>query len=205
MAQQHVIDLLPVLTLLGAGVVGGPLFKRLGLGSVLGYIAGGIVIGPFALGLFADPAAILQVAELGIVMFLFAVGLEMRPSRLWSMRREIFGLGFAQVSLCTAALTGMGIALGLPPAKAFVAGAGFVLTSTPIVMQMLDERGRRGSPAGQKIVAVLLLEDLMIVPLLAMVSLLAPAAGDDAPRAGFDVLAVTMAAAALAGVIIAGR
>ena len=90
-------DLVQVVALLAAGVVAVPIFKRLGLGSVLGYLTAGLVIGPFGLRLFTDPQAILHVAELGVVMFLFVIGLEMQPSRLWSLRREIFGLGAAQV------------------------------------------------------------------------------------------------------------
>src|SRR4029453_1810788 len=96
--EHHGIDLLPIIVLLAAAVITAPLFKRLGLGSVLGYLAGGIVIGPFGLRVFADPASILQVAELGVVMFLFVIGLEMRPSRLWGLRRQIFGLGLLQVA-----------------------------------------------------------------------------------------------------------
>ena len=113
-------DLVQAVALLGAGVVAVPIFKRLGLGSVLGYLAAGLVIGPFGLGLFTDPQAILHVAELGVVMFLFIIGLEMQPSRLWALRREIFGLGVAQVLVCGALLTGVGAARsGCPPAAAF--------------------------------------------------------------------------------------
>ena len=141
-------DLAQLVALLGAGVVAVPLFKRLGLGAVLGYLAAGLVIGPFGFGLFNDPQSILHVAELGVVMFLFVIGLEMRPSRLWGLRRDIFGLGLAQVIVCGALLTGAGILAGLPPPAAFVAGMGFVLTSTATVMQLLDERGETASPAG---------------------------------------------------------
>jgi len=87
------VDIASVVILLGAAVVAVPVFKRAGLGSVLGYLAAGLAIGPFGLGLFSDPMAILHVAELGVVMFLFIIGLEMQPSRLWAMRRDIFGLG----------------------------------------------------------------------------------------------------------------
>src|SRR4030042_1751755 len=93
-------DLVQIVALLGAAVVAVPIFKRLRLGSVLGYLMAGLVIGPFGLGLFADPQAILHVAELGVVMFLFIIGLEMQPSRLWSLRKEIFGLGVMQVAVC---------------------------------------------------------------------------------------------------------
>jgi glutathione-regulated potassium-efflux system protein KefB len=129
-AEHHGIELLPVISLLAAAVVAAALFKRLGLGSVLGYLAAGIVIGPFGLRLFTDPASILQVAELGVVMFLFVIGLEMQPSRLWGMRGQIFGLGLAQVIACGLLLTAVGVGTGFPVAPSFVAGAGFVLTST---------------------------------------------------------------------------
>ena len=168
------IDLLQVVALLAAGVIAVPIFKRAGLGSVLGYLAAGLAIGPFGLRLIADPQAILHVSELGVVLFLFIVGLEMEPTRLWSLRKQIFGVGALQVALCGALLTGVGILLGFSPVVAFVAGMGFVLTSTAIVMQMLTERGDLARPAGQKIVSILLLEDLAIVPLLAVVALLSP-------------------------------
>ena len=102
-------DLVQVVALLAAGVVAVPIFKRMGLGSILGYLAAGLVIGPFGLGLFTDPEAILHVAELGVVMFLFIIGLEMQPSRLWGLRREIFGLGALQVGVCAMLLTLVGV------------------------------------------------------------------------------------------------
>lgn len=172
------VDLVSVVTLLGAAVVAVPLFKRIGLGSVLGYLAAGLAIGPFGLALFADPMAILHVAELGVVMFLFIIGLEMEPSRLWAMRRDIFGLGLLQVALCIAILGLVGLALGYPYAGSLIAGAGFTLTSTAIVMQMLQERGDISAPKGQRMVSILLLEDLAIVPLLALVAFLAPGGAD---------------------------
>src|SRR5262245_66135503 len=113
-------DLIQVVTLLGAAVIVVPLFRRLGLGSVLGYLAAGLLIGPFGLGWFSDPAAILHVAELGVVMFLFVIGLEMQPSHLWNLRREIFGLGALQILVCSLALTGVGMLFGFPPAVAFI-------------------------------------------------------------------------------------
>jgi glutathione-regulated potassium-efflux system protein KefB len=171
----------PVLVLLGAGTLAVPLFRRLGLGSVLGYFAAGLLVGPHVFGLISDAETILHIAELGVVMFLFIVGLEMRPRRLWALRGQIFGLGLAQVALCAALLTGAGVALGLPPAVAFVGGAGFVLSSTAVIMQVLQERGEAGTPAGQKAISILLLEDLSIVPLLALVAFLAPGAANGAP------------------------
>ena len=111
--------------------------------------------------------------KLGVVLFLFVIGLEMQPSRLWSMRAEIFGLGALQVSLAIFALIWVGITLGYPVEASFVAGTGFVLTSTAIVMQLLQERGEMAQPKGRRIVAILLFEDLAIVPLLAIVAFLA--------------------------------
>ena len=175
MAGDTGSDLIQVVALLGAGVVAVPIFKRLGLGSVLGYLTAGVAIGPFGVGLFHEPQAILHVAELGVVMFLFIIGLEMQPSRLWGLRRDIFGLGVAQVFGCGALLTAVGVAGGFPLPVAFIAAMGFVLSSTAVIMQMMDERGETSTPAGQRNVAILLLEDLAIVPLLAIVALLAPA------------------------------
>lgn len=196
-------ELVQVVALLAAGVVAVPLFKRIGLGSVLGYLVAGLAIGPFGLGLFSDAHAILHVAELGVVMFLFIIGLEMEPSRLWGMRREILGLGLAQVGACIAALTLVGTAMGFSLAVAFVAGTGFVLTSTAIVMQLLEERGSLSTPKGQRIVAILLLEDLAIVPLLAIVALLAP--GGRETSSMDRIVAIGIALASIAALVAAGR
>jgi glutathione-regulated potassium-efflux system protein KefB len=196
-------DLVQVVSLLAAGVVAVPIFKRLGLGSVLGDLVAGVVIGPFALRLFTDSQAILHVAELGVVMFLFVIGLEMQPSRLWSLRREIFGLGAAQVFVSGALLTIAGTLAGFPPAVAFVAGMGFVLSSTAIVMQVLNERGDNATPAGQRIMSILLLEDLAIVPLLAIVAFLAPGSAESEPQSRWAEIAIALAA--LAALIAAGR
>ncbi|MEL3891801.1 monovalent cation:proton antiporter-2 (CPA2) family protein [Ferrovibrio sp. MS7] len=202
-AHHGGFDLLPVVILLAAAVVAVPLFRRLGLGSVLGYLAAGLAIGPYGAGLFSDPQAILHVAELGVVMFLFIIGLEMQPSRLWAMRGEIFGLGLAQVGACIGLLICVGLALGYPVAQSFVAGTGFVLTSTAIVMQMLEERKSMGLPKGRRIIAILLLEDLAIVPLLALVAFLAPGGGS---MSLMDRLAgIAVGLAAIVGLIAAGR
>ncbi len=199
MAAEGSTELVKVVALLGAGVVAVPLFRRLGLGSVLGYLAGGLIIGPYGFGLFSDPQAILHVAELGVVMFLFLIGLEMQPSRLWSLRRQIFGLGALQVSVCGLLLTLLGMAAGFGPLVAFIAAMGFVLSSTAVIMQMLDERGDTATPQGQKMVSILLLEDLAIVPLLAIVAFYAPATGAESPW-----ISVAIAVASLACIIAAG-
>ena len=196
------VDLVSVVTLLGAAVVAVPVFKRLGLGSVLGYLAAGLVIGPFGLGLFADPMAILHVAELGVVMFLFIIGLEMEPSKLWAMRRDIVGLGLTQVLLCVGVLGLVGVALGYPYAGSLIAGAGFTLTSTAIVMQMLQERNDIAAPKGQRMVSILLLEDLAIVPLLALVAFLAPGGAD--LTLTDRLLDVAIGLGAIAALVVAG-
>ena len=197
-------ELVQVVALLGAGVIAVPIFKRLGLGSILGYLAAGLVIGPFGLKLFSDPESILHVAELGVVMFLFIIGLEMRPSRLWSLRSEIFGLGVLQVAVCSFLLTLAGVAGGFPTAVSFVSAAGFVLTSTAIVMQVLEERSEMASPKGQRIVSILLLEDLAIVPLLALVAFLAPASAGEAITISERLIGVGIGMAAIVGLVVAG-
>ena len=196
-------DLVQLVALLGAAVIAVPISKRLGLGTVLGYLAAGLVIGPYGLKLFTDPQSILHVAELGVVLFLFIIGLEMRPSRLWSLRGEIFGLGLAQVVACSALLTGLGIVAGFPPAVAFIAGMGFVLSSTAIVMQILEERGDTATPAGQRVISILLLEDLAIVPMLAIVALLGTHGSDGEAQSRW--ISILIAIASLAALIAAGR
>jgi CPA2 family monovalent cation:H+ antiporter-2/glutathione-regulated potassium-efflux system protein KefB len=202
-AESAGFDLVPVVVLLGSAVVAVPLFKRFGLGSVLGYLASGLAIGPFGLGLFSDPATILHVAELGVVMFLFIIGLEMQPSRLWSMRKDIFGLGLAQVLACMALLSWVGVALGFPWSQSVIAGAGFVLTSTAIVMQLLEERGELTTPMGGRIVSILLLEDLAIVPLLALAAFLAP--GGEDVTLGHRLASVAIGLGCIAALVLAGR
>ena len=196
-------ELVQIVALLGAGVVAVPIFKRLGLGSVLGYFTAGLIIGPFGLGLFSDPATILHIAEFGVIMLLFVIGLEMQPSRLWGLRREIFGLGAGQVIASGALLTLAGHLAGLDLRVAFVAGMGFVLSSTAVVMQMLDERGETSTAQGQKAVSILLLEDLAIVPLLAIVAFIAPS---QASATSSDrLLEIGVAIGAIAGLVLAGR
>ncbi|MFC5069561.1 monovalent cation:proton antiporter-2 (CPA2) family protein [Flaviflagellibacter deserti] len=197
-------QLVQVVALLGAGVVAVPIFRRLGLGSVLGYFAAGLAIGPFGLGLFSDPESILHVAELGVIMLLFIIGLEMQPARLWALRGQIFGLGIAHVAVCAALLTVAGMAVfGFSGPAAFVAGAGFVLSSTAAVTQMLDERGEMSTPEGQKTISILLLEDLAIVPLLALVAFMAPRT-EDADVAS-RLIQMGYAIGAVVGIVVAGR
>jgi len=192
--------------LLATAVVAAPLFTRLGLGSVLGYLAAGLLIGPHGLGIFRDPENVLHVAELGVVMFLFLIGLEMRPAKLWALRKEIFGLGAAQVLTCGALLSLIGIAAGIPWPAATVGAMGFVLSSTAVIMKMMDESGDTASEGGQRNVSILLFEDLMIVPLLAAVALIAAGLGlhtDAVERPLW--LSIAVAVAAVGVVFITGR
>ena len=182
-AEGSSFDLIQVVSLLGAAVVAVPLFKRLGLGSVLGYLAAGLAIGPYGLALVTDSHSIIHIAEFGVVMFLFVIGLEMKPSHLWGLRRQIFGLGSLQVVISAILLTIVGTLFGASWEVSFICASGFVLTSTAIVMQVLGERQELATPRGQRIVSILLFEDLLIVPLLAIVEFLAPGTPDGAAHA----------------------
>lgn len=171
MVDASGFGLVQAVVLLGAATVAVPLFRRLGLGSVLGYLAGGLAVGPFGIGLIDDPETLLHTAELGVVLFLFIIGLEMRPTKLWALRRQIFGLGAAQVITCSVLLTLAALAAGVALPVAAVGAMGFVLSSTAVIMQLLEEEGATATPEGQRSIAILLLEDLAIVPLLALVAL----------------------------------
>lgn len=201
--ESSASDLVDVVVLLGAAVVAVPVFRRLGLGSVLGYLAAGLAIGPFGFAFFTDPQSILHVAELGVVMFLFVIGLEMRPSHLWNLRSDIFGLGTFQISTCALLLTASFLLLGLSAMAAFMGAMGFVLTSTAVVMQLLTERGDIALPRGQKIVSILLFEDLLIVPLLALVAFLSPNVMEEPGASRW--INIGIAVASVVGLIAAGR
>lgn len=201
-SEAHSISLVAPVVLLAAAVIAVPIFKRIGLGSVLGYLIAGLIIGPFGFAFFQDSAAILHIAELGIVMYLFVIGLEMQPSHLWSLRREIFGLGTLQIIICALALTGVGLLFGFTWQVAFIGAAGFVLTSTAIVMQLLGDRGDLTQPRGQKIVAILLFEDLLIVPLLAIVAFMAPNHVVESTSVRLENIGIGLIA--IAGLIAAG-
>lgn len=201
-SEAHSISLVAPVVLLAAAVIAVPIFKRIGLGSVLGYLIAGLIIGPFGFAFFQDSAAILHIAELGIVMYLFVIGLEMQPSHLWSLRREIFGLGTLQIIICALALTGVGLLFGFTWQVAFIGAAGFVLTSTAVVMQLLGDRGDLTQPRGQKIVAILLFEDLLIVPLLAIVAFMAPNHVVESTSVRLENIGIGLIA--IAGLIAAG-
>jgi len=157
---------------LAAGVIAVPLFKRIGLGSVLGYLAAGLVIGPWGLRLIGDPQTVLHFAEFGVVMLLFLIGLELDPQRLWTLRRQIFGMGSVQVVATAAAIGGAALAFGQPLAVALVAGMGVAMSSTAIALATLQEKNLLSSPGGQAGFSVLLFQDLAVIPLLLTVGLL---------------------------------
>jgi len=160
------------IVLLAAAVLAVPLAKRLGFGSPLGYLAAGLAIGPSGLALVTDVEAIAHVSELGVVMLLFLIGLELRPQRLWVMRKAVFGLGGAQVALSATALAGGALALGLPWPAAVAAGAGLALSSTAIALPLLAERDLLATQAGRDSFSILLFQDLAIIPLVALLPLL---------------------------------
>lgn len=190
------------LLLLGGAVVAAPIFRRLGLGTVLGYLAAGVIIGP-VLHMIAGSGEILAVAELGVVLLLFIIGLELKPSRLWHMRRDIFGLGASQVVLTGLTLTGLTLASGLIDWKgALVAGFGLALSSTAFALQLLEDQGEMNSRYGQRSFSVLLFQDLAIVPLLAMVSVLDGGADGGGQSA---LLQFGIAVGAVIAMIAAGR
>ncbi|HEX5745607.1 MAG TPA: monovalent cation:proton antiporter-2 (CPA2) family protein [Archangium sp.] len=189
-----------------AAVIAVPLFKRLGLGSILGYLAAGALIGPSGLGFIGKPEDVLHFAEFGVVLFLFIVGLELQPTRLWALRRSVFGLGLAQVVLSAGVLTGAGVWIGLSLKAALIAGLGLSLSSTAIALQLLGERQQLTARHGRESFAILLFQDLAVIPLLALIPLLAGGAGDSGGGGGPGVLlSVLKVAAVLAVVVLSGR
>ena len=190
-----------ILILLAAAVLVVPLFNRLRLGSVLGYLAAGVLVGPWGLGAISDFTHIRHIAEFGVVFLLFVIGIELRPDRLWSMRRLVFGLGTAQVLLTGLALAGIALALRQPAETALIAGFGLALSSTAFGMQILSDRAELESRHGRAAFSVLLLQDLSVVPLLALVALLAA----DAPLETGVEFALLDAALILLAVILGGR
>lgn len=157
---------------LAAAVVAVPIFRLLGLGSVLGYLAGGILIGPSVLGLVQDPERILHFAEIGVVFLLFVIGLELRPSRLWVLRRSVFGLGGLQLATASAALGAAALAAGLSFPDALVVGLALGLSSTAFVLQLLTEKRELRTAYGRASFGVLLLQDLAVIPILALLPVL---------------------------------
>ncbi|APO73738.1 glutathione-regulated potassium-efflux transporter protein KefB [Rhizobium etli 8C-3] len=186
--------------LLGGAVVAAPIFKKLGLGTVLGYLAAGVVIGPIFHGI-TDGEQVLGVAELGVVFLLFIIGLELKPQRLWQMRRDIFGLGIGQVMLTGLALTALAYFSGVLDWRgSVVAGFGLALSSTAFAMQILDDAGEVNTRYGQRSFSMLLFQDLAIVPLLALITVLDGRTGSNTPLLDFAI-----AIGAVGAMIVMGR
>lgn len=193
---------------LAAAVLAVPIAKRLGLGSVLGYLIAGVALGPFALGAVGHEGEdVMHFAEFGVVMMLFLVGLELRPSLLWQLRRPILGLGGAQVAGTAVAVAGLALLIGQPWRAGIALGLILAGSSTAIVLQSLGEKGLLKTPGGQAAFSVLLFQDIAVIPTLAVLPLLAPTAArvnESGPgRPGW--VQALLILAAVAGIVAAGR
>ena len=184
---------------LGAAIIAVPIFTRLGAGAVLGYLIAGIAIGPYGLGMITDPQMALQFAALGIVLLLFLVGLDLNAARVWQLRRAIFGLGAAQVVLTTAAIALVAAAFGQPLVVGIVAGMALAMSSDAIGLALLQEKNLMPTPGGQASFAVLLFQDLAVIPLLLALAFL----GGDAQV--FHWVDAAKAVAFVVALIAAGR
>ncbi|MBS0193816.1 MAG: cation:proton antiporter [Proteobacteria bacterium] len=191
------------LVFLLAAVIAVPLFRKLGLGAVLGYLAAGVALGPQGMQLVRDPQRILGASEFGVVMLLFIIGLELSPARLWVMRRKVFGVGGLQVLLTAAVFAGLLIACGLGGKAAFVVGAGLALSSTAVGLQLLAERKELTTDFGRLSFAILLFQDLAAIPLLVAIPLLG---GLKAAHTGVPMWQTALQAlGAVVGVVVIGR
>jgi glutathione-regulated potassium-efflux system protein KefB len=193
------------LVLLAAAVLSVPIARRLGLSAIVAYLVAGIVIGPSGLAVFGTPESIVPVSELGVVMLLFLIGLELELGRLVAMRRAIFGLGALQLALTALAIGGLAYAAGLVEWRgAVVAGLALAMSATAIALEILDERGHLQLDYGQRAFAILLFQDMAVVPLLAALPLLAQGASAHA-NLGSGLRAVGLIAGAIALIIVAGK
>ena len=195
------------LVLLAAAVISVPIARFARLSAIVAYLVAGVVIGPYGFGIFNTPERIITVAELGVVMLLFLIGLELELSRLLAMRRDIFGLGVAQLVLTAAAIAGLAVATGMFDWRAaLVAGLSLALSATSIALRILEERGHLQQPYGQRAFAILLFQDMSVVPLLALVPLLAPG-GTATQHASLAETAssVGLIGVAIAALVVAGR
>ena len=190
--------LLTVLIYLAAMVVVVPLAKRFGLGVVLGYLLAGLAIGPYGLGLSKADSNIALLAELGIVLMLFTIGLELDVKRLWAMRLRVFGYGAAQMAVCGLVLAGGVYAFGFSPAAALILGLTLALSSTAVAVQLMNDRNLMGATVGQSSFGVLLFQDMAAIPILIAISLMFPSEGAKA----FQPL---YAIGAIVAVVLVGR
>jgi glutathione-regulated potassium-efflux system protein KefB len=200
------VSLQVVAVLLAALAIAAPLARFLGIAAVLGYLVAGVLIGPFALGIvFSGDAAkeVLHIAEFGVVLLLFLIGLELRPKRLWAMRQAVFGLGSAQVLLTAAVLGGVGVLLGFRWQPALFAGAALALSSTAFALQVMEENGELATRHGRLGFAVLLFQDLAAIPLIALAPFFAVNAATAA--AELDHMAFAKGLATIIAVVVAGH
>ena len=165
--------LLAIFVLLAASVALVPLARAMGLGTVLGYLAAGILIGPYGLGLVSDSDLIHQIADFGIVMMLFLIGLDLQPSELWRMRHKVLGLGVTQMLLSAALIALVLLVTGFSPAIAVIIGLALSMSSTAIAMQSAQQRDITRTDAGRASLAVLLVQDVSVIPILAAIPFLA--------------------------------
>jgi glutathione-regulated potassium-efflux system protein KefB len=194
------------LVLLSAAVLSVPIARRLRLSAIVAYLLAGIVIGPSGLALFGTPESILPVSELGVVMLLFLIGLELELGRLIAMRRAIFGLGAAQLALTALVIGGLAYAAGLVGWRgAVIAGLALAMSATAIALQILEERGQLQQDYGQRAFAILLFQDMAVVPLLAALPLLGQGVSGTHPDLGDGARAVALIAGAIALIVVAGR
>jgi glutathione-regulated potassium-efflux system protein KefB len=194
------------LVLLTAAVLSVPIARRMGLSAIVAYLIAGIVIGPYGFAAFATPESIIPVSELGVVMLLFLIGLELELGRLVAMRRAIFGLGAAQLTLTAIVIGALAYAVGLADWRgAIVAGLALAMSATAIALQILEERGQLQQDYGQRAFAILLFQDMAVVPLLAVLPLLAQGGATAHADFGDGLRAVALIAGAIALIVVAGR
>ena len=206
MDQPHGGLLVLPLLLLAVAVISVPLGRLLRLSPIVAYLAAGVVVGPFGLALVRERETIVAVSELGVVLLLFLIGLELEFSRLLALRRAIFGLGAAQLALTAAVLGGLAFALGLTGWRgAVIAGVALAMSATAIALNILEERGQLQQTYGQRAFAILLFQDMSVVPILALLPLLAPGADDLVTDFSATLIAVGRIGASIAAVVIAGR
>ncbi|MBM9499549.1 cation:proton antiporter [Leptospira sp. 201903071] len=195
--------LITLIVFLSAAVISVPLFKKIGLGSVVGYLIGGTIIGPWGIGLITDVESILHLSEFGVILLLFLIGLELKPQRLWVLRRPVFGLGGLQVILTSLIFFGILYLLGLTIAQAIVISISISLSSTAFALQVLGEKNELNTAHGRSAFAILLFQDLAVIPIMAILPFLGEPTGQTGTQS--SLLHILTAIATILAVILAGR
>lgn len=178
-----------------------PIFQKLGLGSILGYLVAGIIVGPFGLSLVHETEMLKHFAELGVILLLFIIGLEIQPAKLWQMRRKLFGLGDLQILSCSLAFMAIAIYFGMSAIPAAVIGFGLSLSSTAFALQTLQEKSQLGTEYGQSSFAVLLMQDLVAIPALAII----PTLSEDSSATGLSLKTLGMFIVIIAALVLTSR